>query len=1001
MIEYRYGSLHEAEETVEVEAVEEEVEVRNEKKMVKIAPEEKLHIKFDPTLPRLHREIPDAPYAGNFGSIFISEDKKVKSNLSKISRNILHQEMRETVREPMDDLSAQAHHFGLMINKGADSPEVTKHLINSHRLQRINHERLKNLSKLRMLYDDNHSYKHLPLPINASSSGMISAISSSSAVDKCTAKTAPTAAGNNLLLHQKRDLKRIRSKNSITSALLQQEKNIEGGKYCVGNIVQDEFRTPISSHYLDSNHALSTPKMWSSDTMYTKNHHQEDLFREKKAVACSKSRQLASNNADHDSSKSVKYSSSYLFSHTDPSSILDNQTVQESNAMSSLQQTLVGCGSLKLIQSRENNLVAEHTNEIINKHKKLLNMHSNWLQNKQRSILTADSSDKNNRGDDASISTKGSVSKSSSHVDTKGVMKHGSHELTFRYLLGDSKYADDAYNEEMRHKSMNTESYEQAMIDHLQLYTSDSMYNPFRRSLDRYDKPSMNVQNVSKDNPILYRQPVMVKQAGRYSVISRTPAGVGQVPTKEDINKSLATLCRKSTLCYDVRIVETGATLGALQNVLHPTPGLAAIIDMHRSFVDSACLNPDPWLLSRPQLTHVIKDKLTWLNEEIIKRLVSAYDPQRGGLIRYIRLSVSLLCCARPAMTQLITILNAANEKKKEIQRQSAKLRGVVLDEDEHEDDVLKSKELLEYQGEIFLLRLIHGLYEDCDGRMNVAMVDENGQALPADSIPVIGIKITDIVESLSCCATGIEDELAMEKACEPLLQLIYKEAMENDLVYKDIFKQPTKAANLDMDYAMRLPSGNDSVVSISSSSINTNDNMSTTSLVMGGDSIAWLDDKSLITKKSLTKRQARKLATKRMMQGLPYNDDFSTATSSTKTSSHGHFKKKMIKWNKLLLGVDGNTADIDGSNGSLSAARIIKHKHLMDVKHIPRVTQEQYVRCIVTCGGAFKEFIRQLKIFRELIEPYSIKGTVTFVESKEKELSFGARNAGIKPAYI
>lgn len=994
MIEYRYGSLAEVEEKVAVETVEEEVEVKNVKKVIKIAPEDKLHIKFDPTLPKLHREIPEAPYAGNFGSIFINEDNKAKSNLAKISRNILHQEMRETVREPMDDLSAQAHHFGLMINKGADSPEVTKHLINSHRLQRINNERLKNLSKLRMLYDDNHSYNDLPLPINASSSGMTSTISSCSSVGKTASKPVPTA-NNNLLLHQKRDLKRIQSKNSITSALIQQEKYIEGGKYCVNDIVRDEFRTPITSHHLDSNHALSTPKMWPSDTMYTKNHRQQQgSISGKHMATCSRSQQLAA--SDYDSQQSVKYASSYLFPHTDPSSVLDAQTIPESSAMSSLQQTLVGCGSLKVIQNRENSLVTEHTNEVVKKHKKLLQTHSNWLQNKQPSVAAADSSIKTSHEDGASISTKGSAAKSS-----KGVMKHGPHELTFGYLLGDSKYADDAYVEEMRHKSLSSESYEQAMIDHLELHTSDSMYNPFRRSLDRYDKPSMNTQSVNKANPILYRQPVTVKQAGRYSVISRTPAGVGQVPTKEDINKSLATLCRKATLCYDVRIVETGATLGALQNALHPTPGLAAIIDMHHAFVDAACLNPDPWLLSRSQLTHIVREKLMWLNEEVIKRLVSAYDPQRGGLIRYIRLSVSLLCCARPAMTQLITILNAANEKKKEIQRQSAKLRGIILEEDDEESDILKSKELLEYQGEIFLLRLIHGLYEDCDGRMNVAMVDEQGQPLPADRIPVIGIKITDIVESLSCCATGIEDELAMEKACEPLLQLIYKEAMEHDLVYKDAYKQQMKAANLELEYAAGLPSGNDSVFSVSSSSINTNGGMSATSLVMGGDSIAWLDDKSLITKKSLTKRQARKLANERMMQGLPYNDDISVATSSTRVSSHYHFKQKMVKLNKLLGGAEGAVVDGDGGNGSLSAAKIIKHKHLLDVKHIPRVTQEQFVRCIVTCSGTFKEFIRQLKKFRQLIEPYSIKGTVTFVESKEKELSFGARNAGVRPAYI
>ena len=38
------------------------------------------------------------------------------------------------------------------------------------------------------------------------------------------------------------------------------------------------------------------------------------------------------------------------------------------------------------------------------------------------------------------------------------------------------------------------------------------------------------------------------------------------------------------------------------------------------------------------------------------------------------------------------------------------------------------------------------------------------------------GIRIEDIIEAVSCCVTSIDDELAMEKAVDPVIQMIYEE---------------------------------------------------------------------------------------------------------------------------------------------------------------------------------------------------------------------------------
>ena len=51
-------------------------------------------------------------------------------------------------------------------------------------------------------------------------------------------------------------------------------------------------------------------------------------------------------------------------------------------------------------------------------------------------------------------------------------------------------------------------------------------------------------------------------------------------------------------------------------------------------------------------------------NQGVIRRLISAYDPQGCGLIRFVRLSVSLLCCCNPGMANLVSMLTAVEEKR-------------------------------------------------------------------------------------------------------------------------------------------------------------------------------------------------------------------------------------------------------------------------------------------------------------------------------------------------
>lgn len=106
-------------------------------------------------------------------------------------------------------------------------------------------------------------------------------------------------------------------------------------------------------------------------------------------------------------------------------------------------------------------------------------------------------------------------------------------------------------------------------------------------------------------------------------------------------------------ICYDIYSV----TLQALQDIRHPTPGLAAIVDFHRSCVDAACLNPNSWTLTRNQISSVLSRKVSWFDIEAKQRLLTSYDHHQTGKIRFVRISTALVCCTRPAMTELMSLL--------------------------------------------------------------------------------------------------------------------------------------------------------------------------------------------------------------------------------------------------------------------------------------------------------------------------------------------------------
>lgn len=163
-----------------------------------------------------------------------------------------------------------------------------------------------------------------------------------------------------------------------------------------------------------------------------------------------------------------------------------------------------------------------------------------------------------------------------------------------------------------------------------------------------------------------------------------------------------------------------------------------------------ASTNPNPATVTRAQVFQVVHNALDWQPVDSIDRLISAYDPQHTGVIRYVRITTALVACCRPNMAAL-------NGKRPADVHSSVPADCI---------------------SELLLLRLMHQMYDESEGggarkeeheRVSASAAgSESSSSL--SSVAVTGMKIDDIVELLSCCAASIQDEIDIEKASEDML---------------------------------------------------------------------------------------------------------------------------------------------------------------------------------------------------------------------------------------
>ena len=247
-------------------------------------------------------------------------------------------------------------------------------------------------------------------------------------------------------------------------------------------------------------------------------------------------------------------------------------------------------------------------------------------------------------------------------------------------------------------------NFNEDMASHLNVVLASDSNNPHRAHF-RGDSDvkfgchqSLKVLQNKAIDPKMYTKSSMNTQYGTYNVTIKEPV-IKDLPSKEYINKAMTQISKQVLISYSTRIVETGAALRALQSSKHEKPGIAAILALHSAMISAAAFNPSVWELSRIQFKHVLNEQIPWFENEAVERLASAYDPQKSGVIKYSRLSASLMAGNRPAMGMLMTTISRDPDK-------------------------------VDGSGNVFLLRFLHSLYEDCDG----GVIEEIASTLEKDT---------------------------------------------------------------------------------------------------------------------------------------------------------------------------------------------------------------------------------------------------------------------------
>ena len=290
------------------------------------------------------------------------------------------------------------------------------------------------------------------------------------------------------------------------------------------------------------------------------------------------------------------------------------------NQLSALQHTLVSCGRLRVVDDRHTRPMEEHVSKALAVNVKQSKTHAKWLQRHKKDNTGGGHVNVDDDGGVASVTTMPTFSESGSnsrhaggglfkalpstesksgaditnyrqsttsrenplrHRRSRDKVKKGSalEEQSSCLYIDDSRPAANGSegskkggrssvsdNKKKPTKGAMLPSYDDSLADHLNVTTSTASGNPFRmahRDASRLKfgaAQSLDTLHSKHVDPKTYSDAMYKTQYGSYNVMVKEPV-VGGVPSKENITRSLVQISRRVLVCYDTKIVETGAAL--------------------------------------------------------------------------------------------------------------------------------------------------------------------------------------------------------------------------------------------------------------------------------------------------------------------------------------------------------------------------------------------------------------------------------------------------------
>lgn len=487
---------------------------------------------------------------GSYGIVFLPKESRLKPNVEKVCKEIIHNSIRDSIPEFDESLSSNYKRYANRYGVGVDDPLVDfSYIVDT----KGNAVRNPVDDPLRLSSKDDSLYRHQDKEKRL---GLVEKIS-----------------------NNEKDRKvKISQRPRISNAIYTQD-HVRGGKYFVPNFPDPDAK-PCSHSLPSSSLKESIPNYPNRSIVNSSSDSSKLSSLQRTLVECGK---LVSVEKISEAEKAKFISDSKV---TETRILKDHSNFLRRKHLDMTQSSKVENGSMASSTSTS-------ASAIVSKKKGALSLDSNPSNSTIDMILVTNDSRITSSSSSPSLLSVSASSMLDSRKETKmsktsmsmsivnDCIENGS--IGSQHSLGSSMVSMGSLGSLNSRSKKTTKRYEVALAEHLHVLNTTSVANPYRNS--RLTANNMGAAKASATHPMTYATANQGQSLGSYNLLTKesTPLAFSKppppfsslikssnrissqydislkVPTREEVDEALAKLSRKSLLSYDMRIIETGA----------------------------------------------------------------------------------------------------------------------------------------------------------------------------------------------------------------------------------------------------------------------------------------------------------------------------------------------------------------------------------------------------------------------------------------------------------